>query len=106
MFAYLLKVEKKNFYKKKLILVIFVLIVFNLKNFIRINNEFNRDDHYRFDNFPFFAVKEKKYLSFNHNNLTLYSAHHCWASPSPCGQINEKITTYKKGNYFFIKMLD
>ena len=104
--AYLLKVEKKNLHKKKLILVIFVFMVFNLKNFNRINNEFNRDDHYKFDNFPFFALKEKKYLSFNLNNLTLYSAHHCWATPSPCGQINEKITTYKKGSYFFIKTLD
>ena len=98
--------KRKNFEKKFLILIVLVSIVFNLKNISRINKELKRDDHYKFANFPFFAIKEKKYETYSNQILPLYSAHHCWATPSPCGQVSQKINVYKKANYFFIKRAD
>ena len=58
---------KIKFNKKKFIhFFIFGLLVLNLKNFNRINNEFQRDDFYKFTNFPFF--NEKK-INNNYSNL-------------------------------------
>ena len=45
-----IKLEKKKIYN----LIIFSLIILNVKNFERINNEINRDDMYKFNNFPFY----------------------------------------------------
>ena len=42
--------NKKKFFN----LLIFALIILNLKNFNRINDEFKRDDFYKFKNFPFY----------------------------------------------------
>ena len=82
------------------ILIIFFL--FNVKNFHRISQEFKRDDLYKFSNFPYFAIKDKEYKILDSNEIKLYSAHHCWATPSPCGNITDEINVIKKGNYFFI----
>ena len=66
----------------------------------------NRNDHYSFKNFPFFAIKEKEYKEKKfESGLTIYSAHHCWDTPSPCGNVSEKITVYNKNGYFFIQQL-
>ena len=40
-------------------LIIFVILIFNIKNITRIHSELNRDDHYKFSNFPYYAIKEK-----------------------------------------------
>ncbi len=45
-----IKLEKKKIYN----LILFSLIVLNVKNFERINNEINRNDMYKFNNFPFY----------------------------------------------------
>jgi hypothetical protein len=42
--------NKKKFFN----LLVFTLIILNLKNFNRINDEFKRDDFYKFKNFPFY----------------------------------------------------
>ena len=42
--------EKKKIYN----LIIFSLIILNVKNFERINSEINRNDIYKFNNFPFY----------------------------------------------------
>lgn len=92
--------------KKTVILVLLVLSIVNIKNIIRINKEMNRNDHYSFKNFPFFAIKEKEYKEKKfESGLTIYSAHHCWDTPSPCGNVNEKITVFNKNGYFFIQQL-
>ena len=36
------------------------------------------------------------------SGLNIYSAHHCWATPTPCGNIDKKIYINKKNNYYFI----
>ena len=52
---------KIKFSKKKFShFIIFALIILNFKNLNRINNEFLRDDFYKFTNFPFYNVKEIK----------------------------------------------
>ena len=51
-----IKFNKKKFFY----FFIFGLLVLNVKNFNRINNEFQRDDIYRFTNFPFFNEKKIK----------------------------------------------
>ena len=54
------KFENKKFFQKKFkFLIIFVIIIFNLKNIDRINNEIQRTDHYKYDNFPFFAIPKR-----------------------------------------------
>ena len=48
-------VERNNLNKKMSFLIIIVVIIFNIKNFNRINNEFKRNDIFKFSNFPFFC---------------------------------------------------
>ena len=98
------KFEKKKFLNKNIIyLVTLVFILFNLKNISRINKEFARGDIYKFNNFPFFSIENKKFSTKKiDSNLTLFSAHHCWATPSPCGQIGDDIYVMKRKGYYFI----
>ena len=98
------KYKNNNFFEKRIkFLVLFVIIVFNIKNITRIENELKRGDHYKFTNFPFFSIKEKNFKKYEtESGLIIYSAHHCWATPTPCGNINEKIYVNKKNNYYFI----
>ena len=98
------KYKNNNFFEKRIkFLVLFVIIVFNIKNITRIENELKRGDHYKFTNFPFYAIKEKNFKKYEtESGLIIYSAHHCWGVPTPCGNINEKIYVNKKNNYYFI----
>lgn len=98
------KFENKNLFNKKFnLLIILIFILFNVKNINRINKEFERGDMYKFDNFPFFAIEKKEFSPKKFNSgLTLFSAHHCWATPSPCGQIGEEINVVKKRGYYLI----
>ena len=51
--------NKEGFIKKLKILIFTIVILFNLKNFNRINNETEREDLYKFTKFPFYSIKEK-----------------------------------------------
>ena len=98
--------ENKKFFEKKFkFLIILIVVIFNLKNIDRINKEIQRTDHYKFDNFPFFAVLEKDYIfETTSSGLVVYkTAGHCWNTPSPCVQSLNKfnLTTIKKNGYFF-----
>ena len=100
------KFENKDFFKEKLkYLVILIIVIFNLKNLIRINDEFHRADHYKFNNFPFFAIPEKKYdFEKTPSGLVVYKTEgHCWNTPSPCVQSLGELTlkTIKKNGYYF-----
>ncbi len=101
------KFESRDFFNKKFIFIIcLVVILFNVKNFIRITDEFERGDSYRYSNFPFFSVVEKEYTYKKFNSgLTIYAAHHCWATPTPCGHLSEKIKVSKKSGYFIIRKI-
>ena len=46
---------KINLHKKKIIQIILLsLVILHIKNINRINNEFQRNDFYKFNNFPFY----------------------------------------------------
>ena len=97
--------KNRIFFKKKMkFLILFVIIVFNIKNITRIEKEFNREDHYKFKNFPFYSLKEKNFKKYEfETGLNVYSTHHCWATPTPCGNIDQKkLYVNKKNNYYFI----
>ena len=83
-----------------------VILSVDIKNIIRINKEFKRKDFYNFKNFPYFALREKQYTQKNFDSgLTMYFAHHCWDTPSPCGEgFSDKIVTSYKHGYYFIKI--
>ena len=59
--------DKKKFFH----ILIFGLIILNLKNINRIYNEFERNDFYRFKNFPFYNEKiiKNNYLNLNKKKI-------------------------------------
>ena len=57
--------NRKSFNKKMKFLIIFVILIFNIKNITRIHSELNRGDHYKFSNFPYYAIKKKIMLNIN-----------------------------------------
>lgn len=106
-YIFLMFENKANFKKKSILLIVIVFFVFNLKNVNRIYKEINRTDKYAYKDFPFFFVEDKKFDKkvFN-NDFNIYSTiHHCWASPTPCGSVNNKIFVNKRNGYFFINKL-
>jgi len=68
-------------------IVVFVIIIFNVKNIIRINTEFKRTDMYQYKSFPFFHVEKVNFTSLDINNdFRIYfpKDNNCWATPFPC----------------------
>lgn len=101
-FKFTNKVNNKKNIRNLLILTV---IIFNFKNFTRINNEFNRTDYYRFDNFPFYSIYDKKFIQEKHSTgLTIYKTNgHCWNVPSPClGKLTKKLSVKKINGYYFL----
>ena len=100
-------IEKKNFNKNMSFLIILIVIIFNTKNFNRINNEFKRNDIFKFSNFPFFAIENKEFSKTNFDSgLIIYTQNsgHCWGIPSPCGHTKDVISDIKGGYYFIQKI--
>ena len=101
------KINDKNFFKRKLkFLIILVITIFNLKNLNRINDEFKRDDYYKFVNFPYYAIDDKEYYSEKTpSGLVIYKTKgYCWNTSSPCTQNIGKFgfdIEKKYGFYFF-----
>lgn len=80
-----IKYNKKFLFYKYV--VIFVLIIFNLKNIIRVNSEFNREDRYQYNNFPFFYVEKVTFKTeavSNNISINIPINNNCWATPFPC----------------------
>ena len=102
------KFEEKNFFNRNFkYFIIFIVLVLNLKNIDRIIDEFDRSDKYKFINFPFFAIENKKFTSHEFpSGLNLYSAHHCWATPTPCGNNIEYNIIKKKIIIFLFKIIN
>ena len=66
-----------------------------------------RNDIYKFNNFPFFSIKEQNYFSTQfEDGLTIYESRggHCWShTPTPCSNgMDPKIKVKEKNGYFFI----
>jgi hypothetical protein len=99
--------NNRNVKKKLNILIIVTFLIFNIKNLIRIANEFKRNDFYQFTNFPFYKSEtgtfQKYYTSSGH---LIYKAdgtvgNYCWALPTPCGNVDENIQSKVFFNYIF-----
>jgi hypothetical protein len=99
-------IKNKDFFKEKFkYLALFIIIIFNLKNITRIDKEFNRTDLYKYDNFPFFAIPEKEFISNSYpSGLIIYSTKgHCWNTPSLCTEgSSSKIKVKKNNRYYFL----
>tara|TARA_B100000900_G_scaffold416242_1_gene450477 strand:+ start:164 stop:1849 length:1686 start_codon:yes stop_codon:yes gene_type:complete len=95
--------NKNNFDNKVTFIILLVVVAFNIKNLTRINSEFERNDQYKFSNFPFFAIVNKDFVKKEYDSgLNIYGAHHCWSTPTPCGHISNKIYVYKRNGFYFI----
>jgi hypothetical protein len=75
--------------KKFTILLIISIVVFNLRNLDRINNELsiNYDEHHNFGNFPYYWVNDVNFDKHKTQNLILNiteKGSKCWATPSVC----------------------
>ena len=101
------RLENKEFFDKRFkFFIIFIIIAFNLKNFDRIKNEFERNDVYKFSNFPYYSIKAMNFKETKFKEgLSIFSAEgHCWSTPSPCGGIPEHgYKIHKKKGYYFIQ---
>jgi len=95
------KLKNNNFFY---LITILIIISLNIRNVVRINDEFKRDDPYIYKNFPFFYIKDVKYEKKNMQEyvaIYIVDKEMCWATPSPClpGNINvKKINGY---NFFY-----
>ena len=94
--------------KKKLnFFLIITFFIFNIKNLIRIDNEFKRVDVYKFTNFPFYYSESEKFKKLQTSSgHTLYEmdgtvGNYCWALPTPCGYIGKNLQSKEIFNYIF-----
>jgi len=98
-------INKKTFKKNIKYLVLLIVVIFNFKNINRINKEFQRTDLYKFDDFPYYAIPEKKFIAEKTSSgLTFYRTQgHCWNTPTPCtGSLKSKIGVKKINGYYFL----
>lgn len=103
---------RKNFLRKIKILMFLIFFILNIKNISRINNEINRNDMYKFTNFPHYTIKKLEYISrTSKSGLIVYSPkpvangwNYCWDIPAPCVMSSQSIVLSEfKNGYFFIK---
>ena len=99
----LAKKFKYNINKIGNFLLIIAFSIFVIKNVIRLDAELNRNDMYKFTNFPFFYVPKIPYeKTYFENNIQLYQPidqdSNCWSIPQPC-TTNFNFKVKKKFNY-------
>ena len=91
--------------KKKIIyLIVFSFFIFNVKNTIRINKEFNSENLNNFKSFPLFyvenqSVNEKLINGFKVNKVSGM----CWATKPLCTRTTDFEILVKKGYKFYYK---
>ena len=101
------ELNEKKFLNKLKFLIFFGLIFFVAKNFLRISHEFDRNDMYKYINFPYYNIPEVKFIEHDlKNDIKVYEPlnNNCWNIPSPCPfkknlkakKINNYIVFYKK----------
>ncbi len=86
----------KNFF---MLTVILVICSFNLRNIVRVIDEFKRNDNYKYTNFPFYHIDNVSYseISLDAGIKVFMVKNHCWATPSPC--VTQNIKAKKIYNY-------
>jgi hypothetical protein len=90
--------NKRRFFYKYIVL--FVLIIFNFKNIIRINSELHRVDRYQYNNFPFFYVEKVNFKTqIIGNNILIHipENNNCWSVPFPCVEEYQNIDVKEFG---------
>lgn len=95
---------KLNF-KKIIIVFLIVVVIFNIRNFHRIQKEFLRDDYFKFVNFPFYSFVSADYKNIKlDSNFTLYYSveSQCWFSPTPCSHGEKNLKLTKKMNFYIL----
>ena len=81
-------------YKNFFIITIFSIIYFNYSNYIRIINEFKRNDEYKFSDFPFFPINDNDFfVNINSYGNVFYTptkglSGTCFNIPSICSIVN------------------
>ena len=81
------KFDNKKYNKLFNVFIAIALLFFFSKNILRINNEINRNDMYKYTNFPYFFVPKVDFEKINLNkNIIVYKPidNNCWDVPSPC----------------------
>ena len=104
-----LEINNMKTKKKFQILLIICIVVFNLRNLNRINNEMSLSENSanNFSNFPFYWVKDVKYKKTKINFISVNlveSGNSCWATPSICVTGTDQIDVKKKNGliiYYF-----
>ena len=99
-----LLIAKNHIYKITICFLLLSLVIFNARNFVRINKEINL---YNYDiiNSPFFFIEEDvdTYPISQFQDTTLYSLKnggYCWATTTPCSYSK----SVKIKEYFWMKM--
>ena len=95
-----------NFTKKKIYFVMIVILFFNIKNISRIHDEFNRNDIFKFNHFPYYALAHHKTKTLIElNDLKIYKPikGHCWDSQTICSkEVPESQLKIKSWKSFYI----
>ena len=100
---YLSKYQLKN-NNFLFVITILIIISLNIRNVIRINYEFNRDDIFVYKNFPFFYIKDVEYEKKNiQDDVVIYivKKEMCWATPTPCLSSNINVKKINGYNFFY-----
>ena len=95
------KLKNNNFFY---LITILIIISLNIRNVVRINDEFKRDDPYIYKNFPFFYINDVKYEKKNiQEDVAIYIVNKemCWATPSPCLPRNINVKKINGYNFFY-----
>ena len=100
--------SKYNLKNRNFFIAIGLLIIFsaNIRNIIRILDEYKRNDSFVYKNFPFFYIKNVEYETkvIQHNVKIHIVNQACWAVPSPC--LSNNINVSKINGYNFYYPLD
>ena len=81
------KLNKKKIKMLTIFFVILTVIIFNVRNIVRLNKEINFYGYNIFSSPFYFVEKVENYKILENNNLTIYSTKNnkmCWATKTPC----------------------
>ena len=92
--------------RKIKILILISLVIFNVRNINRINQEINlaENQSHNFKNFPFYWIEDVKYEKVKVNDFSLYKIQDgkmCWNTPSTCIRSVSGLHVNKKNSYRF-----
>ena len=96
--------------KKFMTIFLISIFYFNFTNITRIYNDFNRNDIYQFNNFPWIVFPNLKFKKENINNQILYRSSDnnnfwrtCWNAPGICANHDRDINIKKNKRLIFIE---